>query len=254
MAVRKPTPQGSQGSRGTKTPVSVEKGQRTRAPRARAAGIEISPVNREHVDPSRRERWRDAARLLVVTVGVAAGLMVVNRTAAGPAVVSALDWAAYLVPPLLVAAGLDLLRRTTRGRPLLHLEEICGLLALFGSGLIAFGAGHRAGPFGNAVADELHLYFGMEGVPLASLALLACGMVLAFHLTGRTAWHGVVIGSRGVSRMAVASGRCLRLLADPGAQAPQAARRRGRRPGGEAARPGQGRTCLAADHSGAFGG
>ena len=159
MAVRKPAPQGTQGSRGSKAPVPVERVRRKRAARARAGDIVSAGDPPSSLGPSRRERWRDAARLVVVTVGVATAMMVVNRTAAGPAAISALDWAAYLLPPLLVAAGLDLLRRSTGGRPLLHVEEISGLVALFCSGLIALGSGHRAGPLGNAVADKSALLF-----------------------------------------------------------------------------------------------
>ncbi len=209
MAVRKPVPQSGPASRGPKTSHQTEKAQRTRAKRA-GTGDSAVPVDGQWVPVvSRSERWRDAARLSVVAVGVGLALMVVNRTAAGPFVVSALDWAAYLLPPLLVAAGLDLLRRTTRGRPLLHLEETCGLLALFAAGLVSLGAGHHAGPFGNEVATQLHAYVGAEGVPLAATFLVACGMVLAFHVTAGHGWRGLALGFKVTFRLCVLSCRAI---------------------------------------------
>ncbi len=204
MAVRKPVPQGRQGSRGSRALTPADKPQRAKTTRARAHEIAPAEERQPRFSSSQRDRWRDAARLLVVSAGLAVALMVANRTAAGPAVISALDWAAYLLPLLFIAVGLDVLRRSTRGRPLLHLEEVCGLLALFGSGVVALGGGHHAGPLGNAAAEKLHVWFGLGGVPLTSISLLACGMVLAFHLTGRGVWRCLVLGSdgaRGLTRL-----------------------------------------------------
>jgi S-DNA-T family DNA segregation ATPase FtsK/SpoIIIE len=161
--------------------------QRSRAPKPTPL-VALPPLTTQGGTPSRADRWRDVARLLIVTIGVALALMVSNRTAVGPDVLSALDWGAYLLPPVLVAAGLDVLRRTALQRPLLRFEEINGVVSLFLAGLVVFGSQHHGGPIGNALADQLSLYMGAEGVPLATIMLFSLGLVLALHVTVRRFW------------------------------------------------------------------
>jgi DNA segregation ATPase FtsK/SpoIIIE-like protein len=204
MAVRKPVPQGSSGARPEK-PAGREAAEQPPVRRTRAKGTALiaAPAS----GSPRAERWRDAARVLVVAAGVAVASMVANRTAGGPAVLSALGWAAYLLPPVLVALGLDLLRRTTHAGPLLHMEEVSGIAALFAAGTVSLGALHHAGPAGNAVAYHLHAYLGIEGVPLVSIFLLALGAVLALHITAGQAWRGLGWLASGTGRLSLAGGR-----------------------------------------------
>src|SRR5437016_176968 len=56
-------------------------------------------------------RWREAARVLVVGCGVALLVLVANRSGMGLFALAALDWGAFLLPFLVVAVGLDGLRR-----------------------------------------------------------------------------------------------------------------------------------------------
>jgi len=142
-------------------------------------------------------RRREAARIVVVTGGAALFLLVVNRSSGGLLLLDALDWGAYALPPLLVAAVLDLLRRATGGRPFLRFEEINGMLALFAAVLIAVGAQGHGGPFGNALANQLAIYFGALGIPLACTFLGALGLVLALHLTSAQLWRGLRVASAG---------------------------------------------------------
>ena len=142
-------------------------------------------------------RRREAARIVVVMGGAALFLLVLNRSSVGLLLLDALDWGAYALPPLLVAASLDLLRRATGGRPFLRFEEINGMLALFVAVLIAVGAQGHGGPFGNALANQLAIYFGMLGIPLACTFLGALGLVLALHLTSAQVWRGLRLASVG---------------------------------------------------------
>jgi DNA segregation ATPase FtsK/SpoIIIE, S-DNA-T family len=206
MASRKPSPPRSVSSR---VPKAVARDdvdalkplppRRPRQPRP-APVLSTMPTGMQTAATSRADRWRDVARLLIVTIGVALALMVSNRTSIGPDVLSALDWGAYLLPPVLVAAGLDILRRTARQRPLLRFEEVNGIVALFLAGLVAFGSQHHGGPLGNALADELTLYMGAQGVPLASIMLCSLGLVLALHVTTKRFWIGLKFTSRTMLR------------------------------------------------------
>ena len=139
----------------------------------------------------------EAARIVVVMGGAALFLLVLNRSSVGLLLLDALDWGAYALPPLLVAATLDLLRRATGGRPFLRFEEINGMLALFVAVLIAVGAQGHGGPLGNALANQLAIYFGMLGIPLACTFLGALGLVLALHLTSAQVWRGLRLASVG---------------------------------------------------------
>jgi S-DNA-T family DNA segregation ATPase FtsK/SpoIIIE len=110
---------------------------------------------------------------------------------------------------------------------LLQFEEASGIVALFFSGLVAFGSHHHGGPLGNYLADQLSLYFANEGVPLVTAFLLALGMVLALHITAARAWHGISFlahGSYYVARFAgrhsVRAGHTIRGLRRPTASAP----------------------------------
>ena len=129
------------------------------------------------------ERWREAARIVVVMIGAGVLLALIHHSPIGQGIASALDWSAYALPPALIAVGLDALRRLQGARPLLRFEEFNGILALFLAVLVATGAPHHGGPIGNALADELTRTFGLLGVPLAGVFLTALGLVLAFHVT-----------------------------------------------------------------------
>jgi S-DNA-T family DNA segregation ATPase FtsK/SpoIIIE len=149
------------------------------------------------------DRWRDAARVAVVSIGMALSLMVVHGTGLGPAALSAFDWAAYPLPLFLAAIGLDLLRRTAGERPLLHLEEVNGLISLFLAVLITCGSQHHGGPLGNALADQLTLYIGTSGTALAAIFFLALGLVLAVHATLAHGVLGVKLLAGGVKQVMV---------------------------------------------------
>ncbi|MDB5076408.1 MAG: cell division protein FtsK [Chloroflexi bacterium] len=155
---------------------------------------------------SRVDRWRDVARLVIVTIGVSLALMVTNRTAVGPDILSALDWGAYLLPPVLVSVGLDILRRSAHERPLLRFEEINGIIALFLAGIVAFGSQHHGGPIGNALDEQIQRFFGAQGIPLVSAFLLALGLVLALHLTFARVWVGLHFSSRVLLRAGQSAG------------------------------------------------
>ena len=147
--------------------------------------------------PALTQVRRDALRLLVVMAGVGLLLLMINRSGAGLAIASSLDWAAFLVPPAVVAIGLDLLRRVGGDRPFIRFEELNGIAALFVAGLIFCGGRHHGGPLGNALADGLSSTLGPQGSPLAVAFLLALGSVLALHVTTRQLWRGLALGSRG---------------------------------------------------------
>ena len=171
---------------------------------------------------STADRRREASRIVVVMLGVALLLLVINRSAAGQVLATALDWTAYLVPPVLVAVGLDLLRRAGGGRAFLKFEEINGIAALFLAGLVFCGTQHHGGPLGNAIADGLASSFGIAGAPVATAFLAALGCVLAFHVTTRQLWRGSAhalrrsgtgarLGARGGARMLGFAGHLLRI-------------------------------------------
>ncbi len=232
MASRKPSPPRSPVPRAPKALIGGEAlgaaaPRRSRASRS-TPSTTVSPVDLQSGSTSRADRWRDVARLIIVAIGVALALMVSNRTAIGPDVLSALDWGAYLLPPVLVAAGLDVLRRTARQRPLLRFEEVNGIASLFLAGLVAFGSQHHGGPIGNALSDQITTYMGAQGVALASAMLFALGLVLALHVTARRFWLGVTFSTRQMLRFVRASARQL-------ARSGRDVRRIGRRaPGGTA--------------------
>ncbi|HWE63180.1 MAG TPA: DNA translocase FtsK [Chloroflexota bacterium] len=213
MVSRKPTTSRKLPLPGVVTPAdatppsSADTSRARRTTRARSASGASAkrgpqPVRDSMAIAGRDERWRDAARILIVTVGVALLLLVANRSMFGVVVVTSLDWGAYLAPPLLVVMGLDLLRRVDGGRPFLRFEEVNGLIALFLGALTAFGARQHGGLIGNAIAGELSLYFGALGIPVATAFLVALGLVLALHLTTRQVWTSLRTGAVFMPRIA----------------------------------------------------
>ncbi|MDB5059898.1 MAG: hypothetical protein JWO59_3370, partial [Chloroflexi bacterium] len=152
MASRKPVPPRATSARSIKAiqpdlPVDDTPPKRKRS-RSNASLAPLPSLVDVAAGNSRVDRWRDVARLVIVTIGVSLALMVTNRTAVGPDILSALDWGAYLLPPVLVSVGLDILRRSAHERPLLRFEEINGIIALFLAGIVAFGSQHHGGPIG----------------------------------------------------------------------------------------------------------